>query len=75
MARLAMSASMRRAEVVPSAPVALANFDDERMRRLNPTLVRETLARPEGSGRVLTTYEISIEGRDEWLAAASARSA
>ena len=29
-----------------------------------------TLARPEGVGRALATYEIRIEGRDEWLAAA-----
>jgi hypothetical protein len=29
-----------------------------------------TLARPEGFGRALATYEIPIEGRDEWLAAA-----
>ena len=28
------------------------------------------LARPTGVGRVLPTYEIPIEGRDEWLAAA-----
>jgi hypothetical protein len=29
-----------------------------------------TMARPTGVGRALTTYEIPIEGRDEWLAAA-----
>jgi hypothetical protein len=28
------------------------------------------LARPTGFGRALATYEIPIEGRDEWLAAA-----
>jgi hypothetical protein len=28
------------------------------------------MARPEGFGRALATYEIPIEGRDEWLAAA-----
>ena len=28
------------------------------------------LARPEGAGRALATYEIPIEGRDEWIAAA-----
>ncbi len=28
------------------------------------------LARPEGVGRALATYEIPIECRDEWLAAA-----
>lgn len=26
-------------------------------------------ARPTGVGRALATYEIPIEGRDEWLAA------
>jgi hypothetical protein len=28
------------------------------------------MARPTGVGRAITTYEIPIEGRDEWLAAA-----
>ena len=28
------------------------------------------LARPEGVGRALATYDTPIEGRDEWLAAA-----
>jgi hypothetical protein len=28
------------------------------------------LARPTGVGHALATYEIPIEGRDEWLAAA-----
>jgi hypothetical protein len=28
------------------------------------------LARPTGVGRGITTYEIPIEGRDEWLVAA-----
>ena len=28
------------------------------------------LARPTGVGRVLATYTIPIEGRDEWVAAA-----
>jgi len=32
-------------------------------------------ARPTGVGHALTTYRIPIEGRDEWLAAARARSA
>jgi hypothetical protein len=27
------------------------------------------MARPTGVGRALATYEIPIEGRDEWLAA------
>jgi hypothetical protein len=31
---------------------------------------RTSVARPEGVGRALATYEILIEGRDEWLAAA-----
>jgi hypothetical protein len=28
------------------------------------------MARPTGVGRAISTYEIPIEGRDEWLAAA-----
>jgi hypothetical protein len=32
-------------------------------------------ARPTGVGHALTTYRIPIEGRDEWIAAASERSA
>ena len=28
------------------------------------------MARPTGVGRALATYEIPIEGRDEWIAAA-----
>jgi hypothetical protein len=28
------------------------------------------MARPTGVGRALAAYEIPIEGRDEWLAAA-----
>ena len=28
------------------------------------------LARPEGAGRALATYELPIEGHDEWIAAA-----
>ncbi len=30
----------------------------------------KALARPTGVGRAITAYEIPIEGRDEWLAAA-----
>ena len=30
------------------------------------------MARPTGVGRAIATYEIPIEGRDEWLAAAQA---
>jgi hypothetical protein len=33
--------------------------------------VLKEVARPEGFGRPLATYEIPIEGRQEWLAAAS----
>jgi hypothetical protein len=36
---------------------------------------RVAMARPTGVGRRITTYAIPIEGRDEWLAAAEARSA
>jgi hypothetical protein len=32
-------------------------------------------ARPTGVGHALTTYRIPIEGREEWVAAARARSA
>jgi len=28
------------------------------------------LARPTGVGRALSTYDVQIEGRDEWVAAA-----
>jgi len=45
-----------------------------RERALPVTVVRDNrtdvLARPKGVGRALATYEIPIEGRDEWLAAA-----
>ena len=34
------------------------------------TLSDAVMARPTGVGRALATYEIPIEGRDEWLAAA-----
>jgi hypothetical protein len=33
-------------------------------------LPEAVMARPTGVGRALATYEIPIEGRDEWLAAA-----
>ena len=33
------------------------------------------MARPTGVGRGITTYRTPIEGRDEWLTAARARSA
>ena len=33
-------------------------------------LPQDVLARPTGVGRAISTYEIPIEGRDEWLAAA-----
>ena len=35
-------------------------------------MASEEVARPEGAGRALATYEVPIEGRDEWLAAAEA---
>jgi hypothetical protein len=35
-----------------------------------PTQIKQGLARPEGVGRAIATYEMPIEGRDEWLAAA-----
>ena len=31
------------------------------------------LARPTGVGRAIATYDMPIEGRDEWIAAAGAR--
>jgi hypothetical protein len=34
-------------------------------------IARTTMARPTGVGRALAAYVIPIEGRDEWLAAAS----
>ena len=33
-------------------------------------LPEAVMARPEGDGRALTAYEMPIEGRDEWIAAA-----
>ncbi len=33
-------------------------------------LPQVVMARPEGVGRALPTFEIPIEGRDEWVAAA-----
>jgi hypothetical protein len=44
---------------------ALGAFDRRVPRRVGPTLARLT-----GVGRALATYEIPIEGGDEWLAAA-----
>jgi hypothetical protein len=38
-------------------------------------LPEAVMARPTGVGRALATYDIPIEGRDEWLAAARVRSA
>jgi hypothetical protein len=32
---------------------------------------RVVVARPAGVGRAITTYDMLIEGRDEWLAAAA----
>jgi len=31
------------------------------------------MARPEGVGSALTAYDMPIEGRDEWVAAAARR--
>ena len=35
-----------------------------------PLPEKDEMARPTGVGRALTTYEIPIQGGDEWLAAA-----
>ena len=37
---------------------------------VSPMSRLKTVARPTGVGRAIATYEIPIEGRDEWLAAA-----
>lgn len=34
-------------------------------------LPEAVMARPTGVGRAITTYDMRIEGRDEWLAAAA----
>jgi hypothetical protein len=34
------------------------------------SLPRVVMARPTGVGRAIPTYDMPIEGRDEWLAAA-----
>ncbi len=36
-------------------------------------LPQVVMARPEGFGRALATYEVPIEGRDDWEAAADRR--
>ena len=36
----------------------------------DPLPEKVEMARPTGVGRAISTYEIPIEGRDEWLAAA-----
>ncbi len=37
---------------------------------LSVALPDAVMARPTGVGRAITTYNLPIEGRDEWLAAA-----
>jgi len=58
------SASPRR----PDQPARSRPADHEQ--RLDRHEGFGLLARPEGAGRALATYEIPIEGRDEWIAAA-----
>ena len=44
---------------------------DRRFRELALALPEKVvLARPTGVGRAIATYDMPIEGRDEWLAAA-----
>jgi hypothetical protein len=43
---------------------------EQRVRRI-PLPEKVEVARPTGVGRALASYTIPIEGRDEWLAAAS----
>jgi hypothetical protein len=38
---------------------------------VSPMSRLKTVARPTGVGRALAAYEIPIEGRDEWVAAAT----
>ncbi len=37
---------------------------------VSPMSRLKTVARPTGVGRAIATYDMPIEGRDEWLAAA-----
>jgi hypothetical protein len=48
----------------------MAGVSSDRVTHVSPMSRLMTMARPEGVGRALATYEIPIEGRDEWLAAA-----
>jgi hypothetical protein len=49
---------------------SLAQAVTARLSRQIPTQIKQGVARPEGVGRALATYDMPIEGRDEWLAAA-----
>ena len=59
--------------IIARASAILAAADRDRLALALPEKVE--MARPTGVGRAITTYEIPIEGRDEWLAAARVRSA
>jgi hypothetical protein len=37
---------------------------------VSPMSRLKTMARPTGVGRAISTYDMPIEGRDEWIAAA-----
>jgi hypothetical protein len=63
-ASIAAIDSPRRAPWPSATPAAYAHG-------LALALPDAVMARPTGVGRALTTYEIPIEGRDEWIAAAN----
>jgi hypothetical protein len=48
----------------------MAGVSRDRLTTRVADVATHDLARPTGVGRALATYEILIEGRDEWLAAA-----
>ena len=48
----------------------MAGVSSDRVTHVSPMSRLMTVARPEGFGRALATYDILIEGRDEWRAAA-----
>ncbi len=48
----------------------MAAVSSDRVTHVSPMSRLVTMARPTGVGRALATYEIPIEGRDEWVAAA-----
>ena len=62
------SLGLRGSAALPPSDSAVGRADEGPRRRADPAGHR--LARPTGVGRALATYEIPIEGRDEWLAAA-----